>query len=583
MSEPTITPGTGVSTGGQLRTLAVRITEDLRAQLDIIAQLTGRSTTEEIRLALEHWIDKTKSDPEVLRADMTSSVAHAASEPVRTAVIYLRVSTKEQAERGGQAEGFSIPAQRQALQRKAEALGAVIVSEFVDAGESARSADRPDLQRMLTYIQQNRVDYVLVHKLDRLARNRVDDVGITVAIRDAGAVLVSATENIDETPSGALMHGIMSSIAEFYSRNLAQEVVKGLTQKVANGGTVSRAPIGYQNVRKYVDGVEIRTVEIDEERADLIRWAFTSYTTGEWSLRRLADALEERGLTYRQTAKQVERPIRANKLHYVLRNRYYLGYVTWRGVEHEGAHPAIVDQATFDRVQAVLDSHAVEGARQRRHMHYLNGSVHCARCGSRLLYMLVTGNGGQYEYFVCSGRHTSRTDCDLPYLPLDKVEEAVLGAWRGEQATWQAEGLPQIEHGLIDQLRAVQAEANKENKAATSSRSTRSSASVSSGPRRPWRASCRPTSPVISSNSSPASSPRSKIEAVRSPRAQRAKRRSSGARSPSSPTAPPHTPTADRSCGGSTTRPGLPRSSSMPSTRISAPAPSTPTSSRHFT
>lgn len=65
MSEPTITPSTG--TGGQLRTLAVRITEDLRAQLDIIAQLTGRSTTEEIRLALEHWIDKTKSDPEVLK------------------------------------------------------------------------------------------------------------------------------------------------------------------------------------------------------------------------------------------------------------------------------------------------------------------------------------------------------------------------------------------------------------------------------------------------------------------------------------------------------------------------------------
>lgn len=67
MSEPTITPGAGTTTGGQLRTLAVRITEDLRAQLDIIAQLTGRSATEEIRLALEHWIQKTKSDPAVLQ------------------------------------------------------------------------------------------------------------------------------------------------------------------------------------------------------------------------------------------------------------------------------------------------------------------------------------------------------------------------------------------------------------------------------------------------------------------------------------------------------------------------------------
>ena len=66
MDEPTTAPVTGATAGGQLRTLAVRITEDLRAQLDIIAQLTGRSTTEEIRLALEHWIDKTRSDPDVL-------------------------------------------------------------------------------------------------------------------------------------------------------------------------------------------------------------------------------------------------------------------------------------------------------------------------------------------------------------------------------------------------------------------------------------------------------------------------------------------------------------------------------------
>ena len=65
---------------------------------------------------------------------------------------------------------------------------------------------------------------------------------------DAGVMLVSATENIDETPSGMLLHGIMSTIAEFYSRNLANEVAKGMTQKAATGGTVGRAPIGYLNV-----------------------------------------------------------------------------------------------------------------------------------------------------------------------------------------------------------------------------------------------------------------------------------------------------------------------------------------------
>lgn len=98
--------------------------------------------------------------------------------PMLTAVTYQRVSTKEQASKGGRDEGFSIPAQRQANARKADDLGARIVAEFVDAGESARSADRPDLQRMLDYIATHQVTYCIVHKVDRLARNRLDDVEI---------------------------------------------------------------------------------------------------------------------------------------------------------------------------------------------------------------------------------------------------------------------------------------------------------------------------------------------------------------------------------------------------------------------
>jgi len=85
------------------------------------------------------------------------------------AVVYLRVSTKEQAQRGGEAEGFSIPAQREACRRKAEQLGARVVEEFIDAGESARSADRPSLQRLLKYVFEQAVDFVIVHKVDRLA------------------------------------------------------------------------------------------------------------------------------------------------------------------------------------------------------------------------------------------------------------------------------------------------------------------------------------------------------------------------------------------------------------------------------
>ncbi len=147
-----------------------------------------------------------------------------------------------------------------------------MVAEFADAGKSARSANRPDLQQMLEYVESHQVTYCIVHKVDRLARNRLDDVEIHRRLMAAGVTLVSATENIDETPSGTLLHGIMSSIAEFYSKNLANEVTKGLSQKFATGGTPMRAPIGYLNVRKKDEqGREYRTVDIDPERAPLIR------------------------------------------------------------------------------------------------------------------------------------------------------------------------------------------------------------------------------------------------------------------------------------------------------------------------
>ena len=159
------------------------------------------------------------------------------------AVSYLRVSTRGQAERGGGAdEGFSIPAQREANKKKALSMGAMVGKEFVDRGTSAKSADRPELQKMLEYVKENadRIDYVIVHKVDRLARNRGDDVDIMRTLRKCGVQLVSASESIDDTPAGMLLHGIMSSIAEFYSQNLANEVKKGLNEKVKGGGTSIR-------------------------------------------------------------------------------------------------------------------------------------------------------------------------------------------------------------------------------------------------------------------------------------------------------------------------------------------------------
>src|SRR3954451_1256633 len=225
----------------------------------------------------------------------------------------------------------------------------------------------------------------------------------------------------------------MSSIAEFYSRNLANEVIKGTQQKVSAGGTPHAAPIGYRNSRELVAGREVRTVVVDEERAPLIQWAFEAYASGNYTLNGLAAELEDRGLTQRPTPKRAARPLPTNKLHDVLRNRYYLGVVTWRGVEYPGKHPALVTPETFATVQAVLATHRLSGERSFKHRQYLTGSPFCARCGSRLQLSMTTGRRGErYDYLTCAGRHYGRTACDLPWLPLEQVEAAVIAQWQQE-------------------------------------------------------------------------------------------------------------------------------------------------------
>ena len=358
--------------------------------------------------------------------DATAS-EHTEEAPVLLAVSYLRVSTREQAERGGTDEGFSIPAQREANQRKADELGARIVREFADAGESARSADRDGLQDMLAFIAATRVQFCLVHKLDRLARNRADDVKIHEALLAAGVTLVSATESIDQTPSGMLVHGIMSSIAEFYSRNLATEVTKG----VAQGGTPMRAPIGYLNVRRTDEqGREIRTVEVDPERAPLITWAFERYADGETSVTGLLRDLTARGLVTVPTPKRPSKPLGKNTLYKLLTNPYYAGVIRYKGGLYPGAHEPIVEPALFDTVQSLLRARTAKMTRHVQHAHHLKGLLHCGTCGSRMLLDFATNpRGTTYAYFVCSGRAAKKTNCTRRAVPVAVAERLVADSY----------------------------------------------------------------------------------------------------------------------------------------------------------
>ncbi|WP_198668736.1 recombinase family protein [Homoserinimonas sp. OAct 916] len=348
------------------------------------------------------------------------------------AVSYLRVSTKEQAERGGRDEGFSIPAQREANLRKARDLNAVVIEEFVDAGESARKADRPELVRMIEYVKTNEIAYCIVHKVDRLARNRADDVAIHLALKEAGVMLVSATENIDETPSGMLLHGIMSTIAEFYSRNLANEVSKGMNQKAVTGGTNGKAPVGYLNITTRDElGRELRTVQPDPDRAPMVKWAFEAYATGNYSTSSLHEALVDRGLTTVPTPKRPTKPPALSTIQKMLANPYYKGNVSFRGATYEGMHEPLISPEIWYRVRSVLTAKQTSGEKTQAHDHYLKGTVYCRQCGSRLMVTNAKSRSGTiYPYFICAGRHAKRTNCEQKSMFIPDVEIAVEDYYR---------------------------------------------------------------------------------------------------------------------------------------------------------
>ena len=271
--------------------------------------------------------------------------------------------------------------------------------------------------------------------------------------------LVSTSENIDQTPGGMLLHGIMSSIAEFYSRNLANEVIKGMGEKARNGGTLGKAPLGYLNVRaRDENGREVRTVALDEERAPLVRLAFTEYATGNWTVRQLADHLNTLGLNIPPTPRRCAKPITATRLHEILRHPYYKGIVTFQGVEYPGKHEPLVDSQTWQTVQAILASRRY-GERQRIHNHFLKSTVVCGQCGARLSVQNAKNSKGTiYPYFVCA-RRCRLHDCAFTAVLIDVVEDRMSDLYRTIQLS--AADRTQIEHYLHDELAQIEGDKAK--------------------------------------------------------------------------------------------------------------------------
>ncbi|WP_433683347.1 recombinase family protein [Nocardia sp. CA-119907] len=364
---------------------------------------------------------------------MTTRHARGPVQPGK-AVLLLRVSTKRQLETAVDIDpdGLSIFTQREWGQRKAESINAEIIEEFIEPGQSAKTIDkRPVFRKLLRYLAEHpEVKYVIVYMRSRAFRNRFDAAIIETQLKAMGVRLISTKEDFGEGPHAEAMEGMLDVMNDLMNKLQGLDIQEKMRTKAVNGGTLGFAKVGYLNVRVEFEGKQINTVALDENRAPLVRKAFELYATGDYSLDRLEATMADLGLTARQRGKIPERPVSFQLWHKLLQNPYYAGWIEVDGELYPGRHEPIVTQELFDRVQDVMNFRSRPGQRDRVLQHYLKGGLFCDRCQSvgrtaRLIYTEARGrSGNRYEYFLCRGRQDG--ECDLPYLPAEVVEQAIV-------------------------------------------------------------------------------------------------------------------------------------------------------------
>jgi site-specific DNA recombinase len=351
------------------------------------------------------------------------------------AVLYARVSSKEQ-----EKEGFSIPAQLKLLNSYAEEKGFKVVKEFVDV-ETAKSAGRTHFQEMVKFLQANSdVKAILVEKTDRLYRNFKD----YVLLEDLNLEihLVKEGENISRESRSHVkfIHGIKVLMAKNFIDNLSEEVRKGMREKAEQGDYPSRPPQGYR------PNLQTNCIELDPERAELVKKLFEWYATGQYSLKQLSQKAYEEGLGYRKSGRRLT----PSTLEVLLRNPLYYGYFRWGGKLYHGNHIPLISRELFERVQEVLANR--HKAKERQHQFPFKGLLTCGHCGCAITAeQHIKKSGKRYVYYRCTG---FKKNCAEPYM-----REEVLSEKFGEILK-----LIQINEEILGWIIEALKESNKEEK-----------------------------------------------------------------------------------------------------------------------
>lgn len=269
---------------------------------------------------------------------------------MKKCALYARVSSNEQV------KGFSIDAQLESGHNFATQRGWSVASEYVDAGLSGTTDERPQFKQMIREALSGQFEIIVVHAFDRFSRNIEDAVVYKSLLRRDEVQVVSVTEQIDNTPLGFIYEGIIDLFAAYYSINLAVKIRSGLTKSVQSGRWPWSVPIGYKKTNNLA--------KITEAGAG-IQMAFREFATGNYTLETWSEAAYHAGLRGHNGNR-----IRPGGWSRIFHNRFYIGRLVWNDLDVQGIHKPLVDEDTFNRVQEILREND-RYSRPRKHEFYL--------------------------------------------------------------------------------------------------------------------------------------------------------------------------------------------------------------------
>lgn len=262
---------------------------------------------------------------------------------------------------------------------------------------SGTNDNRPEFQRMISDSSRKQFQFILVYKLDRFARNRYDSAIYKTRLKKNGVRVISATEQLGDGDESIITEAILEAMAETYSRQLSQNVKRGMKESALKGNsTGGNIPLGYK--------IEDKKLVINEETAPAVKIAFEEYAKGT-PKQAVANILNAKG--YRTVKGNA---FNANTLTGILKNRVYIGDYTYKG-EIERSCPALIGERTFVKVQEMTQKNKALYGRAPKSVETfeLTGKLFCGLCGKPMCGDSGKSRSGEYHYYyTCTQRKNYR-------------------------------------------------------------------------------------------------------------------------------------------------------------------------------